>query len=244
MLRSIPFLALCGLCSVASAQFASVDWAGSANSVRAEFTDYALFNGTRSATADLYQVYDYSGALRPAGLPGLDAPDILSAGGLTRRFSEAGESWLETTGNWDLSVWSPALSGYETQLFTFQIAYFANEADSTWRQNYNIGVQLHYADGTAVGSLAGPVVRTSTLDTASALVTETFNFSVQGAADGVFIDIAADPALSASNPSYITGMRLDSVSFTAIPEPSTYAAIAGVAVFAAVVVRRRFATRS
>lgn len=240
MKRQVLLLAACALAGLAHAQFIEVGWAGTPNTVHAEFTRYGLFNNTGSARADAYSVVDYTGNLLPGGLPGLDAPDLLSLGGRTTRFAQAGENWLETTANWDLSVWSPAIAGFAHQLFTFQIAYFADPAETAWRQNYELGIQLYHADPEAAGSLVGAVQRTSSYDELHGLVTEVFTFSTRGAADGVFIDIAAAPELSVGNPSYITALSLDSLSYSpaAVPEPSTYG-LAGAAVLAAAILYRR-----
>lgn len=239
MFRKILLLALCGLCSISNAQLVTVDWAGTDNTVHVEFTNYGLFNSGGFANADVYEVVDSNGNLLAGGVAGIDGPDLMSLNGQTTRYSDSTDIWLETTSNWDLSVWSPIITGEQNQIFNFQIAYFADPSDATWRQNYDIGIQLSFAGLNDTGHVVGAVQKTTTFDEADRIITEVFSFATQGQANGVFIDIGASPELSAGNPSYITAISLDAQSLTAIPEPSTYAVLAGLGVLVVAIMRRR-----
>ncbi|MBC2594195.1 PEP-CTERM sorting domain-containing protein [Ruficoccus amylovorans] len=233
------------LCSTAALQAeVSLNWIGGDNTVHAEFNYYSTFSSNGTATgADSYVVKDNDGNVVSGGLAGLDGPDIMSLNGKTQRFSDGSDHWLETTANWDLSIWMPGISGYETQEFCVQISYFAyfdgSSYDYAWRQNYDLGISTYNLDADTASSILGTIHSDSFVDTDNGIVTEVFTFTVGNAADGVFIDIGATPGLSVDNPSYITWIEIDSVSYDAVPEPSTYGMLTGLAVIALLVFRRR-----
>lgn len=231
---------LIGLLLSASALQAEVglDWIGGDNSVHVEYNYYSLFNSSDSSQADVYEVVDYNGNTVDGGVAGMDAPDLVSLNGNTARYSDSDGNWLETTSNYDLSIWMPAISGYETQLFSVQICYFADLGDSEWRQNYDLGLELYYSDSSESGIISA-ISRSSLYDVETDMITESFTFTVENSADGIFIDIGADPGLSVNNPSYISWIEVDSASYDAVPEPSTYGILAGLAALALVAYRRR-----
>jgi hypothetical protein len=220
--KAIFMLAGCGLCAASAWADLSPSWAGEDNTVHAEFYGFnGIAFGGSSTAADVYTVKDYNGNVL-AGVPGQDAPDMTTLGS-TVYWEDAGDRWLETTVDWDLSIWMPAISGYETQAFQIQISYWDNQTNAAWRQNYQLGIQP-YLSGAGSSAVQGGVISLgSEHDVLSGIITEAFSFTVVNAADGMFIDLAASPSLSVSNPSLITGVTVDSISYAAIPEPSSIA---------------------
>lgn len=116
-----------------------------------------------------------------------------------------------------------AIGGYEIQEFQLQISYWDDRDNQDWRQNYQLAVQP-YRSGTGSSALQGGIISLgSEHDELSGIITEAFSFTVVNAADGVFIDLSASPFLSVSNPSRITGVTVGSISYAAVPEPSSIA---------------------
>ncbi len=215
-------LVCCGLSAATGLADLSPDWAGDDNTVHAEFYNFTgMALGGSTTAADVYTVKDHSGNVL-AGVPGQDAPDLTTLGN-TAYYSDADGDWLETTVDWDLSLWMPAISGYETQEFRFQISYYDNPGNADWRQNYQLGVQPYRAGAGSSLVVGGINSLGSEHDLVNGIITEAFSFTVAEAADGVFIDLAASPSLSVINSSLITGVTVDSISYAAVPEPSSIA---------------------
>jgi hypothetical protein len=237
---SLALLSIAGLAGTAAAEPLSIDWALTADTVHAEFSSFAMFSPSNAATADSYVYTGSNGNVVAGGIAGADAPDLMSLNGNSQRFSDADGPWIETTAQWDLSLWSPAISGFDTQVFYLEISYFDNEGDPSWRQNYDLGISLYNSDSTQ-SSVVGAVQTGESYDAGLHIVTEQFIFTVKNAAEGIFIDLGSKNGITMLSPSLITAITLDTTSYNAVPEPSTYALFGGVGALLLAVRRRKAA---
>lgn len=215
MKKGIKHLAVVLVASVASASAAIVpDWAGDSNTVHAEWDDMSMFdlNGGR-VDAEVFTIVDGNGSVT-TDIPGQgDIADLVSdsysTGAYTNFYADPDSNYLEITADWDVSIWTPSFSGEETQEVWVQLTYFG---DTEFRQGWDVSA-TPYLEGGSNMIVGGVQHMGEEYDPLTTLVTEAYSFVIEGSGDGVFIDLAGDPALTVGNPAFLAGVEVDSISY-------------------------------
>ncbi len=189
-----------------------------AGAVHAEWTDWTQFHTGFAYGADQYTAYDAAGnANNPASVALHGAADA-SSHGETFKTAGTGADGIQIEANWDFSLWVPSFAGMEVQDVYFQVTYWDDINDATWRQGWDFGATAYGSGSSLQGGL---FFEGETHDVVNGLITEAYSFSMANSGEGFFIDFSADAPLSVSNPAYVHSIHVDGLSYDAVPEPST-----------------------
>jgi hypothetical protein len=183
------------------------DYRAATGAVHVAWTTNDWYQLQRSNTC-LPGTFQYRDPLGGTREPGAGEPDALTQGATSFRYdAHDGTRCAVVEQNWDLSFWVPcygsSVAGVPmNQRVWLQVSYWDEPSNPEWIQDWDIAP---YVPGSIVST---PMLMGRT-HSADGLITEAYAFTVTGDASGFFLDLAANPELSALNPAYVSDVRVD-----------------------------------